>query len=67
MNILCDWYGNISAIMNAISCFYANQISGSQLVIVENVHRLIELRDDLTYEELSRSDIRRLLFDLCCN
>ena len=42
MNI-CDWYSNISAIMNAISCFYVNQISGSQLVIVENVQRLIEL------------------------
>ena len=53
--------------MNAISCFYANQIAGSQLVIVENVQRLIELHDDLTYEKLSGSDIQRLLFDLCCN
>ena len=53
-NMIRDWYGNISVIMNAISCLFEKQISDSQLVIVEN----IELRDDLTYEELSGSDIQ---------
>ena len=47
--------------------YYIKQLTEEQVIIIENVQRLIELRDYLTYDDLSRSDISKLLFELCCN
>ena len=53
-----DWHGKIDVIIK--------QLTGEQVVILGSVQRLSELRDDLTYDDLSRLDISKFLFELCC-
>ena len=47
-----DWPGNVDVVVKQLT---------EEEVVIGNVQRLIELRDDL-----SRSDISKLLFELCC-
>ena len=56
-----DWHVNVDVIMKHINNYYI-KLTEEHVVIIENVQNLIELRDDLT----SRSDISKLLFELCC-
>ena len=53
--------------MKRMNNYYIKQLTEDQLVILGNVQRLTELRDYLTYDDLSRSDISELLFELHCN
>ena len=53
--------------MKCINSYYIKQLTEEQAVTIGNVQRLIELRYDLTYDNLSRSYISKLLFELCCN
>ena len=43
--------------MKRINNYYIKQLTEEQVVIIRNVQRLIEFRDNLTYDDLSRSDI----------
>ena len=52
--------------MKRINNYYIKQLTEEQVVIIGIVQHLIELRDDLTYDDWSRSDISKLLFELCC-
>ena len=52
--------------MERINNYYIKQLTKKYVVSIGNVQRLIKLRDDLTYDDLSRSDISKLLSELCC-
>ena len=45
--------------MKRINNYYIKQLTEEQVVIIRNVQRLIEFRDNLTYDDLSRSDITK--------
>ena len=57
---------DVDIIMKRINNYYIKQLTEEHVVIIGNVQSLIELRDDLTYDGLSRSYISKLLFELCC-
>ena len=62
--LIYEWRGDPSRIMKY---YYLNNLTVEQTIIVSHVQDLIDMRDHSNYEHINETELKHLLFELCCN
>ena len=57
----------LSKIVKRIKYYYLSKLTVEQTIIVSHVQDLIDMRDHSNYEHINETELKHLLFELCCN